>query len=163
MYECPAGEVLRTAHVGLEGLCLDREVYRLRDTLASRFTDYCYNGFWFSPEMEFVLHAVEKSQEVRAMWVCCCVWCRALTWFGQNVTGTVDIELFKGKASIRSRSSPLSLYSEVLYDKHVSVCGVSYTRSSPGGMCGRLLRPWIPLAPTTQPTPLGSSTSTLTA
>ena len=82
MYECPAGEVLRTAHVGLEGLCLDREVYRLRDTLASRFTDYCYNGFWFSPEMEFVLHAVEKSQEVRAMGVCGCVWCRALTWLG---------------------------------------------------------------------------------
>ena len=43
----------------------------------------------------------------------------AFPW--QNVTGTVDIELFKGKASIRSRSSPLSLYSEVLYDQHASV------------------------------------------
>ena len=64
VYECPAGSVLRLAHVGLEGLCLDREVYRLRDMMASKFTDYCYNGFWFSPEMEFVLHAVEKSQEV---------------------------------------------------------------------------------------------------
>ena len=144
---------------------MDREVYRLRDTLASRFTDYCYNGFWFSPEMEFVLHAVEKSQEVRAMWVCCCVWCRALTWFGQNVTGTVDIELFKGKASIRSRSSPLSLYSEVLYDQHASVwCVHTHAHHLVAHVwCGRLLRPWIPLAPTTQPTPLGSSTSTLTA
>lgn len=38
-----------------------------------------------------------------------------MTGFGgtQNVTGYVDVELFKGSASIRARSSPLSLYSEV--------------------------------------------------
>lgn len=90
VYECPAGTVLRTAHVGLEGLCLDREVYRLRDMLASRFADVCYNGFWFSPEMEFILHATKKAQE--------------------NVTGYVDVELYKGSASIRSRQSDYSLY-----------------------------------------------------
>ena len=44
---------------------MDREVFRLRDTLSARFADLCYNGFWFSPEMDFILHAVKKSQEVR--------------------------------------------------------------------------------------------------
>lgn len=53
------------AHIGVEGLTLDREVFRLRDTLAARFADLCYNGFWYSPEMEFILHGVRKSQEVR--------------------------------------------------------------------------------------------------
>lgn len=47
------------------GLTLDREVFRLRDTLSARFADLCYNGFWYSPEMDFILHAVRKSQEVR--------------------------------------------------------------------------------------------------
>jgi hypothetical protein len=75
------------------GLTLDREVFRLRDTLAARFADLCYNGFWFSPEMDFILHAVRKSQE--------------------RVTGAVDIQLYKGKASISARSSPFSLYSKV--------------------------------------------------
>ena len=127
VYESPGAEILRAAHVGLEGqsspspaplcspphysrapappppplcragLTLDREVFRLRDTLSARFADLCYNGasgcrcggcggscwltpepahrtmacpqplpgFWFSPEMEFILHAVRKSQEVR--------------------------------------------------------------------------------------------------
>ena len=173
VYECPAGTVLRTAHVGLEGLCLDREVYRLRDMMSAKFADYCYNGFWFSPEMEFVLHAVEKSQEVcllcrvatpwcfcfvgRAVvllclchchwlcdarggkWVCdttcatyverdCFVFLVVLIIFlsfslvclflllvacQQRVTGYVDVELFKGSATIKARSSPQSLYSAV--------------------------------------------------
>lgn len=37
IYETPGGEMLRTAHVGLEGLTLDREVYRLRDMMAAKF------------------------------------------------------------------------------------------------------------------------------
>jgi len=47
------------------GLTLDREVFRLRDHLAGRFADLCYNGFWYSPEMDFILSGVQKSQEVR--------------------------------------------------------------------------------------------------
>lgn len=94
VYETPGGEILRQGHIGVEGLTLDREVFRLRDTLSARFTDLVYNGFWYSPEMEFILHALQKSQE--------------------RVTGAVDISLFKGKASIIARSSPLSLYNQNL-------------------------------------------------
>jgi argininosuccinate synthase len=92
VYENPGAEILRQGHIGLEGLTLDREVFRLRDTLSARFSDCVYNGFWYSPEMEFILAAIEKSQE--------------------RVTGSCDVKLFKGRASILSRSSPLSLYSK---------------------------------------------------
>ena len=92
VYESPGAEVLRQAHIGLEGLTLDREVFRLRDPLAAKFADLAYNGFWHSPEMEFVLAAVEKSQE--------------------RVTGSCEVRLFKGRASVHSRESPLSLYSQ---------------------------------------------------
>ena len=72
--------------VGL-GAC---EVFKLRDMMSAKFAEYAYNGFWFSPEMDFVLAAIRKSQE--------------------RVTGSCDVQLFKGRASIASRSSPLSLY-----------------------------------------------------
>ena len=94
VYENPGAEVLRQAHVGLEGLTLDREVFRLRDTLSARFADLVYNGFWHSPEMEFVLAAVAKSQE--------------------RVTGSCDVRLFKGRASVAARASPLSLYNKTI-------------------------------------------------
>lgn len=100
VYESPAAEILRQAHIGVEGLTLDREVFRLRDTLSARFADLVYNGFWYSPEMEFILAGVQKSQE--------------------RVSGAVDIKLFKGHASIIARSSPLSLY-----NKHLSSMDVA--------------------------------------
>jgi argininosuccinate synthase len=90
IYETPGGEVLRTAHIGLEGLCLDREVFKLRDTMSHKFAELAYNGFWFSPEMEYVMNSIQYSQ--------------------RNVTGRVVVKLFKGSASIYSRESPLSLY-----------------------------------------------------
>jgi argininosuccinate synthase len=33
---------------------MDREVLRLRDMLSPRFAEIIYNGFWFSPEMDFI-------------------------------------------------------------------------------------------------------------
>jgi argininosuccinate synthase len=94
VYETPAGTILRTAHLDLEGLVMDREVRRLRDLVTARFSDACYNGFWFSPEMNFMLHAIEKSQEL--------------------VEGRVELSLFKGVAASRGRESPFSLYDKKL-------------------------------------------------
>jgi argininosuccinate synthase len=92
VYEAPGAEILRQAHIGVEGLTLDREVFRLRDMMAAQFAARCYEGFWFSPEMEFILAAIRKSQE--------------------RVTGSTDVRLYKGRASIIARSSPLSLYNQ---------------------------------------------------
>jgi argininosuccinate synthase len=61
-YETPGGTILRAAHVDIEGLTMDREVRELRDLLAPRLAKLIYNGFWFSPEREVIMAAVERSQ-----------------------------------------------------------------------------------------------------
>ncbi len=90
VYETPGGEILLEAHKDLEGLTMDREVMHIRDMLSQKMADLIYNGFWFSPEMDFLLHAIGKSQE--------------------NVEGSVTVKLYKGKAYPVSRRSPKSLY-----------------------------------------------------
>lgn len=73
---------------------MDREVMRLRDMLAVRFAELCYNGFWFSPEMDFIFAAISKSQEL--------------------IDGSVSLQLYKGNVTITGRSSPISLYDREL-------------------------------------------------
>ena len=92
VYETPGGTVLHHAIRDLEGIAMDREVLRLRDMLSPRFAEIIYNGFWFSPEMDFLMAAVARSQE--------------------RVTGQVRVKLYKGSVSILGRRSPHTLYSE---------------------------------------------------
>jgi argininosuccinate synthase len=92
VYETPAGTILLKAHLDLEGLVLDREVGHLKDMLMPKIAELIYNGFWFSPEMEFLMAAVDKSQE--------------------NVDGKVYLSLYKGNALITGRESKKSLYDE---------------------------------------------------
>ena len=94
VYETPGGTVLHVAHRALESITLDREVMHEKDRLAPRFAELIYNGFWFSPEMEFLRAAIDASQ--------------------QNVTGDVRVRLYKGGVAVTGRRSPLSLYSEEL-------------------------------------------------
>jgi len=92
VYETPGGTVLHAAHRAMESITLDREVMHERDRLAPRFAELIYNGFWFSPEMDFLRAAFEQSQE--------------------NVSGEVRVKLFKGGVQVTGRRSPVSLYSE---------------------------------------------------
>jgi len=92
VYETPGGTVLHAAHRAIESITLDREVMHERDRLSPRLAELIYNGFWFSPEMEFLRVAIEKSQE--------------------NVTGEVRLKLYKGNVRVTGRRSPVSLYSE---------------------------------------------------
>jgi argininosuccinate synthase len=92
VYETPGGTVLHAAHRALESITLDREVMLERDRLIPRIAQLIYAGFWFSPEMEFLRAAVDKSQE--------------------HVSGEVRLRLFKGAVSVRGRRSPHSLYRE---------------------------------------------------
>ncbi|KAJ3122338.1 argininosuccinate synthetase [Nowakowskiella sp. JEL0407] len=89
-YETPGGTILRAAHVDLEGLVLDREVRRLKDSFSQKIAEIIYNGFWFSPEREFLMSSVEQSQEV--------------------VSGTVKVKLYKGNVIIQGRESDIGLY-----------------------------------------------------
>ncbi|KAG0144320.1 hypothetical protein CROQUDRAFT_134462 [Cronartium quercuum f. sp. fusiforme G11] len=63
-YETPAGTILRRAHMDLEGLTLDGKVRALRDSfVTAELSKILYNGYWFSPEREFVQSALEASQK----------------------------------------------------------------------------------------------------
>lgn len=94
VYETPGGTILLNAHRDLEGITMDREVMRIRDQLSLKVGELIYNGFWFSPEMDFLMHSIRKSQE--------------------NVEGDVTVRLFKGAAYPVARSSPKTLYSTTL-------------------------------------------------
>lgn len=90
VYETPGGTILHAAQRDIEGIAMDKEVLRLRDTLSPKVAEIIYNGFWFSPEMEFLQAAMQKSQEY--------------------VDGTVELSLYKGLARPVRRASPSSLY-----------------------------------------------------
>merc|ERR1712151_1292904 len=90
VYETPGGTLLRTAHMDLEGICVDREVKRITEGLANEFARLCYNGFWFAPEMELIRNSIQFSQ--------------------RDVEGMVELELYKGNVTVRGRTSPKSLY-----------------------------------------------------
>jgi len=94
VYETPAATVLHIAHRDIEGIAMDREVMRLRNMLTPKFAELIYNGFWFSPEMDFLMAAIKKSQEI--------------------IDGSVHLCLYKGNVIIEGRESPSSLYNKNL-------------------------------------------------
>ena len=94
VYETPAGTILMLAHRDIEGIAMDREVMKIRDMLSPKFAELVYNGFWFSPEMDFLMAAIKKSQEL--------------------IDGTVYMSLYKGNVLIEGRESPSSLYNQDL-------------------------------------------------
>lgn len=94
VYETPGGTILFTAHRDIEGIAMDREVMRLRDMITAKLSELIYNGFWFSPEMEFIMSAVDKSQEL--------------------IDGEVFLKLFKGNVLVVGRKSESSLYDQEL-------------------------------------------------
>ena len=94
VYETPGGTIVHAAHRDLEGICLDREVMRLRDGLIPRYAEMVYYGLWFSPEREALQTLIDKAQE--------------------PVTGTVRLKLYKGNVIPLGRRSPNSLYRPAL-------------------------------------------------
>ncbi len=94
VYETPGGTVLYHALRDLEGIAMDREVLRLRDSLSPRFAELIYNGFWYSPEMDFIRAAFRQSERL--------------------IDGCVRLKLYKGGVTILGRESPSSLYDREL-------------------------------------------------
>ncbi|MCP4370426.1 MAG: argininosuccinate synthase [Deltaproteobacteria bacterium] len=99
VYETPAGEVLLIAHRDIENLTLDREVSHMKDSLIPKIAELIYNGFWFAPEFEFLMAAVDQSQK--------------------NVDGKVYMELYKGNVYVVGRESEKSLYDEDIASMNV--------------------------------------------
>uniref|UniRef100_A0A8C5FZQ1 Argininosuccinate synthase n=1 Tax=Gouania willdenowi TaxID=441366 RepID=A0A8C5FZQ1_GOUWI len=94
IYETPGGTILLQAHLDIETFTMDKEVRRIKQGLGIKFSELVYNGFWYSPECDFLLHCINKSQE--------------------NVEGKVQLSVYKGQVYILGRESPKSLYNEDL-------------------------------------------------
>ncbi|XP_066156538.1 argininosuccinate synthase [Euwallacea fornicatus] len=100
VYETPGVTILHQAHTDLEVFCLDKEVFRVKEILKNKLSDYVYNGFWFSPEGQYTKKCLDLAAE--------------------TVEGTVKLEVFKGAVYILGRFSKTSLYNAdlVSMDKH---------------------------------------------
>jgi argininosuccinate synthase len=94
IYETPGGTILHIARRDIEGIAMDVEVLKLRDMFAPKLAQIIYNGFWFSPEMDFLQGAIEKANEL--------------------IDGSVRLRLYKGSATPIARQSPSSLYNQEL-------------------------------------------------
>ncbi|KIJ55635.1 hypothetical protein M422DRAFT_73418 [Sphaerobolus stellatus SS14] len=92
-YESPGATILRRAHVDIEGLTLDRAVRQLRDQfITPALSRILYDGYFFSPEREFVTSAIPGSQ--------------------RTVNGVVRLKLYKGNVIVEGRYSDEGLYDE---------------------------------------------------
>ncbi|PKL25064.1 MAG: argininosuccinate synthase [Spirochaetae bacterium HGW-Spirochaetae-3] len=94
IYESPGATILWAAHRDIEGIAMDREVMHLKLTLEPKFSEFLYNGFWFAPEMDFLMAAFNQSQEA--------------------IDGKVTLSLYKGNVLAIARESPTSLYDQEL-------------------------------------------------
>lgn len=92
-YETPGLTLLRAAHIDLEGLVLDREVRQIRDQFVTpTFARILYNGYYYSPEGEYIRATIPASQT--------------------TVNGLVRLSAYKGSVMVLGRSSE----TEKLYD-----------------------------------------------
>jgi len=94
VYETPGGTLLYRALAELEAITLDRRSLSLKDQIAHRYADLVYEGRWWTSERE----AMDSLA-------------RVLT---RDATGAVKLKLYKGGATVASRTSPRSLYREDL-------------------------------------------------
>ena len=90
VYETPGGTIMRTAHLAVESITMDREVLFLRDSLIPQYARMIYNGFWYAPEMRLLQGMMDLAQE--------------------HVWGTARLKLYKGTCQVIGRKSNRSLY-----------------------------------------------------
>jgi argininosuccinate synthase len=94
VYETPAGTVLHIAHRELERLVLDRDTLHYKQSVAVRYAQLIYDGLWFSTLRQCLAAFVDATE--------------------RDVTGEVQVKLFKGRAEAIGRRSPRSLYRQDL-------------------------------------------------
>ncbi len=109
-YETPGGTILYEAHRALESLTLDRDTAHYKQQVGLKYAEMVYNGQWFCPLREALDAFVARTQK--------------------NVTGSVRVKLFKGRATVAGVTSPKSLYST---DLASFTMGEEYTPSDATG------------------------------
>lgn len=94
LYETPGGTVLFEAFRGLEDLVMDARSRKLKTQLGLELAEMIYAGKWWVPAREAI--------------------CAAAAVLSRDMTGEVEVRLFKGAATTTRRSSSRSLYHEDL-------------------------------------------------
>lgn len=110
IYETPGGTILYEAHNILESATLDKDTIHYKQVIAHKYSELIYNGMWFSKLKESIDAFIEETQE--------------------NITGTVNIKLYKGNIK------PAGIFTEnALYDESISSFGDSelYDHKDAGG------------------------------
>ena len=90
VYETPGGTILYEAHKALEQLCIERDLYHYKQTLALKYGELVYYGMWFHPLREAMQAFIDKANE--------------------TVSGKVKVKLYKGRATAVGATSDDSLY-----------------------------------------------------
>lgn len=94
LYETPGGTILFEGLRSLRSITMERDTLDLAERLAPEYARMVYNGLWFHPKREALDGFFETAMK--------------------SCSGTVRVELFKGRATSVSLSSPNSLYRDDL-------------------------------------------------
>ena len=90
VYEAPGMTILYEAHRLVEQLTLDRDLVHLRDRLSPEVAEMIYYGLWYCAKMDALLAFIREVEK--------------------PVSGSVELDLYKGNMLVKSRMSPNSLY-----------------------------------------------------
>ncbi|HEY1174570.1 MAG TPA: argininosuccinate synthase, partial [Phytomonospora sp.] len=90
VYESPAATVLYEAHRELENMVCERDLFQYKAIVSHKYAELIYDAKWFSA-LRSTLDAFFADIQER-------------------VSGTVSVRLYKGSATVLTRSSPHSLY-----------------------------------------------------
>jgi argininosuccinate synthase len=104
VYETPGGAILQEAHRDVEGLCLDRDVLALKESLVPRWARLVYSGYWHSREMECLNALMVETQ--------------------RHATGSSTLRVCRGAVMAISRRSAHGLHDQRLSSMNDDAGGV---------------------------------------
>jgi argininosuccinate synthase len=111
VYEAPGMTLLYEAHRLVEQMTLDRDLVHLRDSLSPVVAEAVYYGFWYCAKMDALLAFIREAQK--------------------PVTGSVELNLYKGNVMVKGRQSPESLYDAAIAS--MEGCGSTYDQTDAEG------------------------------
>jgi argininosuccinate synthase len=94
VYECPAAVTLIEAHQELEKLVSTKHENQIKQYVDKKWAEHAYNGLWFDPLMNHLDSFIESMN--------------------QNVSGKVELKLYKGSVKVTGRESESALYEHEL-------------------------------------------------
>lgn len=99
VYECPAAVALIEAHQDLEKFVSTKHENQFKQSVDQKWAEYAYSGLWFDPVMDHLEEFIDSMNK--------------------NVSGTVELKLYKGNVQVTGRESEEALYDHDLasYDE----------------------------------------------